>query len=87
MSREPKNQTAYADYLYSKVDEFFALGRGGFTIKEIADFAGLKPTGNLRRRINHCVASGKLRVVPVLIEPKGSCNVFMVNENAQEFPF
>lgn len=77
MSSEPKNQTAYAAYLYAKIDEWFSLGREGFTIKQMAEFSGLKPTGNFRRRINHCVAKGTLKVFPALIETKGSCNVFM----------
>jgi len=82
MSKEPKNQTAYAAYLYAKIDAWFALGRGGFTIKQMAEFSGLKPTGNFRRRINHCVLKGTLEMHTALIEPKGSCNVYFV-----KFPF
>jgi hypothetical protein len=87
MSREPKNQTAYADYLYNKIDDWFALGRGGFTIKELAEFSGLKPTGNFRRRINHCVAARKLDLVICLMEPKGSFNMYIPNTTAIEHPF
>jgi len=73
MVKIPQRQTVYADYLYQKVDELLQKGRG-FTLPELANFSGLKITGNMRRRIQHSVVTGKLKVEPVLQGNKGSIN-------------
>lgn len=60
MPKPPTKSSAYAEYLYLKIDEYFIKQGSAFTVQEIADFAGLKPTTNMRRRIRHAVAEGKL---------------------------
>ena len=75
MVKVPQRQTAYADYLYQKMDEL--LDRvGGFTIEDLAKSSGLKPTGNMRRRVQHCVAAGTLAVNIALRGDKGHINVY-----------
>lgn len=75
MVKAPQRQTVYADYLYLKMDEL--LDRvGGFTLDDLALSAGLKITGNMRRRVQHCVVAGTLEVHPVLKGVKGSVNVY-----------
>ena len=76
MVNPPKKQSAYADYLYSKVEEILKRQGGAFTLKELSHYAGLKITPNMRRRINHIVASGLLEVHPVVQTYGGSCNMF-----------
>jgi len=61
MVKLPKKQTTYADYLYAKVEELLDR-EGQFTVQTLADFAGLKVTGNMRRRLQHCVVAGTLRI-------------------------
>jgi len=61
MVKLPQKQTTYADYLYSKMEQLL-IERGGFTMQQLADFAGLKVTGNMRRRVQHCVVVGTLAV-------------------------
>jgi hypothetical protein len=62
MNRPPIKQSAYADYVYNKIDEYFQQMGWAFTVGEFAEFAGLPITGNLRRRLNHAVAVGKLEI-------------------------
>jgi len=62
MPNEPKKSSAYAEYLYAKVDEYFFKQGSAFTVQEFAEWAGLKPTCNMRRRLRHAVVSGKLIV-------------------------
>lgn len=84
MSKEPVNQSAYSDYLYQKIDQYAEQVGHGFTVYDIAAFAGLKVTGNLRRRINHCVATGKLHVRPHTYTEHGYCNLYVIPSQLQE---
>jgi len=75
MVKLPQKQTTYADYLYAKMEEL--LNRGGaFTLNQLSEFAGLKVTGNMRRRVQHCVVAGTLEVHPVLVGERGSVNLY-----------
>lgn len=88
MVKVPQRQTVYADYLYRKMDEL--LDRvGGFTLEELARHAGLKVTGNMRRRIQHCVVAGTLDAVPAVHGEKGTVTVYFRpgKIDALELPF
>lgn len=89
MSKEPVKQSAYSDYLYHMIDKWFEQVGHMFTLEDIADFCKIKVTGNMRRRINHCVATGKLRVSPMMETERGRRNVYYrPSESAEgEFPF
>jgi len=89
MSKEPTKQSAYADFIYNEIERYFLEQGSAFTIKEISDFMGLKVTGNLRRRINHCVAKGTLSVTTALMGRKGRGNVFYrpTEKQMEGFPF
>lgn len=76
MPNAPKKSSAYAEYLYFKIDEYFLKKGSAFTVQEIADYCGLKPTTNLRRRIRHAVAIGTLAVSTALVHDKGHCFVY-----------
>lgn len=87
MVKVPQQQTVYADYLYLKIEEL--LNRvGQFTLKELANYAGLKVTGNMRRRVQHCVVAGTLSVTPVYMQERGSANLYYRprEEKAEEDP-
>jgi len=88
MVKLPQKQTTYADYLYAKMDELLKR-EGGFTIMRLSEFAGLKVTGNMRRRVQHCVVAGTLAMQPALLPGGGSCNLFfrISPEDKKEFPF
>lgn len=62
MPNEPRKSSAYAEYLYHMVEMYFLKQGSAFTINQIAEFAKLKPTSNLRRRIRHAVVAGHLAV-------------------------
>ncbi len=66
MPKLPTMQTTYSDYLYRRVDDWFTFRGRAFTIQELAEFADLKVTGNMRRRLQHCVVAGTLncQIVP-----------------------
>lgn len=88
MVKVPQRQTTYADYLYRCVEEL--IGREGqFTIQTLADYAGLKPTGNMRRRLQHCVEVGTLRInFTSMAHNKGSAIIYAKPfVYAKEFPF
>lgn len=88
MVKVPVHQTVYADYLYAKMEAL--LDRAGvFSLRDLADFAGLKVTGNMRRRVQHCVVAGTLEVRPALVGERGSQNVYFRpgKEPQQELPF
>jgi len=72
----PSRQSAYADFLYQKIEQYFLQKGSAFTLKELSEFSGLKVTSNFRRRVNHCVAVGTLAVRPAQGWSKGSFNVF-----------
>lgn len=80
MTKEPIKQSAYSDYLYRVMDEILIERGGAFTLKELSEKAKLKITPNFRRRVNHCVATGKLKVLPIMTTGTGSCNLFYVDE-------
>jgi len=60
--KPPVKQSVYADYLYRKVDQWLTEKGRGFTVQEIAQYAGLTVTHNLRTRLTHAVAAGTLDV-------------------------
>lgn len=60
MPNPPKKSSAYAEFLYFKIDEYFQKQGSAFTVEQLAAYTGLKPTCNFRRRLRHAVASGKL---------------------------
>lgn len=62
MPKPPVKSSAYAEYLYRRIDEFFLQQGSTFTIQELAVWCGLKPTTNFRRRVRHAVVAGKLDV-------------------------
>lgn len=76
MPNPPKKSSAYAEFLYHKIDEYFLKQGSAFTVQEIADYCGLKVTTNLRRRIRHAVASGTLAVNTALVHDKGHSFVY-----------
>jgi len=88
MVKLPQKQTTYADYLYYNIDKLLE-SRGGFTMQQLADFAGLKVTGNMRRRVQHCVVAGTLAVGTYFSGGKAKGNVFYKPDEIenQEVPF
>lgn len=68
MLNVPVKSSAYADHLYNKIDDWFRQQGRGFTVQEIAAFAGMKVTHNLRTRLNHSVATKRLGAVYCLCE-------------------
>jgi len=75
MVKVPTRQTTYASYLYSKAEEL-CKREGGFTITRLSEFTGLKPTGNMRRRIQHSVEAGTLVLEVVPAGENGSQNLY-----------
>lgn len=88
MVKLPQKQTTYADYLYAKVEELLSRG-GGFTVMDLSSYAGLSVTGNMRRRLQHCVVAGTLAVMPVYKPGRGSMNLYYRPDTTkkQEHPF
>jgi len=89
MPKPPVKSSAYAEYLYHMVDQYFLKQGSAFTVLEIAEFAALKPTTNLRRRLRHAVAEGHLAVSTAYA---GRCSKSFVyykpsNLKKGEFPF
>jgi len=62
MPNPPKKSSAYAEYLYKQIDDYFLKQGSAFTLEELALFCGLKITTNMRRRVRHAVAEGRLVV-------------------------
>jgi hypothetical protein len=89
MPKPPKKSSAYAEYLYHMVDEYFLKRGGAFTIVELAEFCHLKVTTNMRRRIRHAVAAGKLAVSTAYVGEKRSAFVYYLPSDYKqgEFPF
>jgi len=58
----PVKQSAYSDYLYRQMFDLLKKQGGAFTLKELSAHSGLKVTCNMRRRINHYVATGELAI-------------------------
>lgn len=89
MPNPPKKSSAYAEYLYHMIDEYFLKRGSAFTVAEIAEFAQLKVTTNMRRRLRHAVVSGKLAVTAAYTERRGKGNLYYLPSDlkAGEFPF
>lgn len=62
MPNPPKKSSAYAEFLYKQIDDYFLKQGSAFTLDELALFCGLKVTTNMRRRVRHAVAEGRLVV-------------------------
>lgn len=91
MLNQPKHQSAYADYLYRKVDELLKSGAGAFTLKQLSEYAHLPITPSMRRRVNHAVEAGTLECHPIISGRRGSCNLYtkpgFYTEGNLELPF
>lgn len=55
-----QRQTPYCVALAERVGQWFAQPSGAFTMKELAKFAGLPPTHNMRKRLRTWVDEGHL---------------------------
>lgn len=53
-------QTPYCIYLAERVGQYVTEIAAGFTIHELAKYAGLKPTHNMRKRLRSWVEQGDL---------------------------
>jgi hypothetical protein len=62
MPNEPRNTTAYAEYVFSNVTRMLHERGGAYNYKELADLVGLKPTQHFKRRISQMVAHGLVRL-------------------------
>lgn len=88
MPNEPRNTTAYAEYVFSNVTRMIRDGGGAYNYKELAGMVGLKPTQHFKRRINQMVAHGLLTLTPAFTPRGGIENRFSYPEaQVQEIPF
>lgn len=76
MPNPPTKSSAYAEFLYYQIDQYFLKQGSAFTVAELAVWTGLKPTTNFRRRLRHAVAEGKLSVTTAYMGRKGRGNVY-----------
>lgn len=88
MVKLPVKQTVYADFLYNQVEQL--LNReGGFTLARLSEVSGLRITGNMRRRLQHCVVAGTLEARPAWKGGDGRCPMVYsrTEQGYKEFPF
>jgi len=76
MVNRPTTQSTYADFVYTQIELLYQQGKTEFTVKELAEFAGLKVTHNLRRRLQHAVEAGTLGCFYAIGEKRGSHLVY-----------
>lgn len=71
------------------VDEYFLKRGSAFTVAELAEFAQLKVTSNLRRRLRHAVVMGRLAVTTAYTMSRGKGNLYYepTNHAHEGFPF
>lgn len=88
MVNVPSKNSTYSDYLYTCIDQLTS-GGGAFTLKQLAEYAGLKITPSMRRRVRHCVFAGTLHSKSVLAGQRGSHIVYWkpTPVSNEEIPF
>jgi hypothetical protein len=91
MSRKANvRQSAYGDYVTGKALALLSGEGASFTMKELADFAGLKVTPSFRRRVWTMEHEGKIVAHPYIGED-GRMRVFYCvpfsEPSDQELPF
>ena len=88
MPNEPRNNTAYAEYVFSNVTRILRDGGGAYNYNELAEKVGLKPTQHFKRRIRQMLAHGLLHLDPTFTPRGGLENRFSYPESqVQEIPF
>jgi len=89
MPKPPKKSSAYAEYLYHMIDQYFIKRGGAFTIVQLAEFCHLKVTTNMRRRVRHAVAVGKLAVSTAAAGERRNAFVYYLpsDEKKGDIPF
>lgn len=84
MPNEPRNTTAYAEYVFSNVTRMLLERGGAYNYKELAEMVGLKPTQHFKRRINQMVAHGLVHLDPAFTPRGGIENRFSYPEPKEQ---
>ncbi len=83
-----RNNTAYAQYVFSNVRAILDSGGGMYNYNELAGKVGLKPTQHFRRRINQMWNDGLISCDAVFTPRGGIENRFSKRTvESQEIPF
>jgi len=77
MSIRPRNNTAYASYVFSNLIPIVRSGAGAYSYSELASMVGLKPTAHFRRRVGQLVEDGRLVIVHTFTPRGGIEHRFM----------
>jgi len=76
MNKPIQRETAYRLFLMEKLRQMCQQGRAYFTIKDLAEFTGLKPTPNMRRQLRSFVADGSLEISFGAYREYGNIQIF-----------
>lgn len=78
MFEAPTRKTAYSQYVNSNLPARVLEGEGLYNYHELAALVGLKPTQHFRRRVNHLVNRGVLKLTPTFTLRGGIENRFEI---------
>jgi hypothetical protein len=83
MSYQPVlKRTAYADLVQTWIENYYSGGGGAFCVSELANYAGITATHNLRRQLAHMVSIGFLRTYLGKNKKQRLVNVYFLSEEA-----
>lgn len=89
MSTKRSNETVYKQFVYSNVTHVI-VGQGNtYTVLDLANAVGLKPTNNFKRRVNQMVDEGLICAYPAFSPRGGMMKVYTspLIEDIQGEPF
>lgn len=83
MPKATRRPTMYSSMVRSVIERHQREGRGAFTVQELAQYAGIKVTHNLRARLSEFVQKGELECVFAYRETSRPVFVYYLSEPNQ----
>lgn len=87
--KAPRKNTVYAEYVNANVPKLLGQGKAAYTIEELAQALGLKPTHNFKRRVWDLAVRQVIAAAPAFTEKGQMITVYHLPEvvQQQEYPF
>jgi predicted transcriptional regulator len=83
MPTKRHNKTVYSEYVFTNITSRLVEGQGAYTVYDLAEMVGLKPTQNFKRRVNQMVEEGMLATYPAFSPRGGLMKIYTVPESPQ----